>query len=76
LASAGLGLDYTIGQNLAANLTGAVALTDAGAWLGTDRTRAGDWVLNASLRIAFWCRRRGQRFGCVAASKGPKGATL
>jgi hemolysin activation/secretion protein len=47
LASTGIGLDYTIGRNLTANLAGAVALNDA-----VD-TESGDWTFNASVRIAY-----------------------
>ena len=47
LAGTGLGLDYAIGRNLSANVTGAVALNDAG------QTRSGDWTFNANLRIAY-----------------------
>lgn len=47
LASTGVGLDYTIGRNLTASLTGAVALHDAAV------TNAGDWTFNASIRIAY-----------------------
>jgi hemolysin activation/secretion protein len=47
LASTGIGLDYAIGRNLSASLTGAAALNDAG------RTESGDWTLNASLRISY-----------------------
>jgi len=47
LASTGLGFDYTIGANLAASLTGAVALANAG------ETRSGDTTLTASVRISY-----------------------
>lgn len=47
LASTGAGFDYSIGANLAASLTGAMALADAGA------TKSGDATLTASVRIAY-----------------------
>lgn len=47
LASTGLGFDYTIGANLAASLTGAVALAHAG------ETRSGDTTLTANVRISY-----------------------
>ncbi|MBX3582837.1 MAG: ShlB/FhaC/HecB family hemolysin secretion/activation protein [Rhizobiaceae bacterium] len=47
LASTGLGVDYEIGSNLAANLTGAVALRDGAS------TESGDWTFNATLRVAY-----------------------
>lgn len=47
LASTGIGLDYSIGRNLTASVTGAVALNDA-----VD-TKSGDWTFNASLRISY-----------------------
>lgn len=51
IASTGLGLDYAIGANLSASLTGAVALANADN--DPTHTRAGDWIFNASLRIAY-----------------------
>jgi hypothetical protein len=47
LASTGIGLDYTIGDNLSASFTGAVALHDAAL------TDAGDCSFNASIRITY-----------------------
>lgn len=47
LASTGIGLDYTVLDNLTASLSGAVALHDAAL------TEAGDWTFNASIRIAY-----------------------
>jgi hypothetical protein len=49
IASTGLGLDYAIGTNLSASLTGTVALMDS----DPTHTRSGDWTFNASLRIAY-----------------------
>lgn len=47
LAATGVGFDYNIGANLAASLTGAVALADAGD------TRSGDTTLTANVRISY-----------------------
>jgi hemolysin activation/secretion protein len=47
LASTGAGFDYSIGSNLAASLTGAIALAHAG------ETRSGDATLTASVRVSY-----------------------
>lgn len=47
LAGAGLGVDYRFGNHAVANLTAATALR------ASDDTRAGDWSVNASLRITY-----------------------
>jgi len=47
LVSTGIGVDYTIGDNLSASFTGAVALHDAAL------TDAGDCTFNAWIRIAY-----------------------
>ena len=47
MASTGLGLDYAVADHVALNLTGAVALADAG------RTRAGDWRASVSLKLSY-----------------------
>ncbi|MBN9333196.1 ShlB/FhaC/HecB family hemolysin secretion/activation protein [Devosia sp.] len=47
LASTGLGLDYALGNNFKANLTGAVNL------IGANDAEQGDWSLSASLSLTY-----------------------
>jgi hemolysin activation/secretion protein len=47
LASTGLGLDYELGSNFKANLTGTVTV------LGANDAEQGDWSLSASLSLTY-----------------------